>query len=96
MSNKVTQVYNTTPEELIKDIKQVVEDKFSELSSTLSPKEPEDWITRKQLKEMLSVSYVSIHNWCDKGIIKSYKIGAKTLFKRSEIEKVLDASRSSK
>lgn len=49
-----------------------------------------EYITRKEVKNLLSVSFPTIHNWTNKGIIKPYYIGKKVYFKRSEIEKVLN------
>ncbi len=92
MNNNVTQLHNTTPDELERKIVTSLEKVLDQFSDKFQPKEPSQYITRKQVKEMLSVSYVTIHDWNNKNILKPYKIGGRTLYKRQEIEDVLNKS----
>ena len=49
-------------------------------------------MTRRETAELFSVSLVTIHDWCNTGIIKPYKVGNRTYFKRSELISVMDSS----
>ena len=49
-------------------------------------------MTRKETAELFSVSMVTIHDWVNSGIIKPYKVGNRTYFKRSELLSVMDSS----
>jgi hypothetical protein len=49
-------------------------------------------MTRRETAELFSVSLVTIHDWCNSGIIKPYKVGNRTYFKRSELLSVMDSS----
>lgn len=96
MSKSVTQLHNVSPEEFKNEILSGVEKSLKNFSQNFQPKEPTTWVTRKQLREMLSVSYVTIHDWCNKGILKPYKIGRQVRFKLIDIEEVLSNSRNDK
>jgi len=63
--------------------------RFNPSSEKDSPKEI---MTRKETAELFSVSMVTIHDWCNSGIIKPYKVGNRTYFKRSELINVMDLS----
>lgn len=63
--------------------------RFNPSSEKDSPKEV---MTRKETAELFSVSMVTIHDWVNSGIIKPYKVGNRTYFKRSELLSVMDLS----
>jgi excisionase family DNA binding protein len=44
-----------------------------------------DLIDTEETLSILKVSKMTIHNWKKKGIIKSYKVGRKIYFKKSEL-----------
>ena len=58
------------------------------------PQEPnqKEILTRKETAILFSVSLVCIHDWMNKGLLKPYKLGNKTFFKRSEALEVLYSS----
>jgi hypothetical protein len=49
-------------------------------------------LTRLETAHLFSISLVCLHDWIKKGILKPYKVGNKTYFKRSEIMEVLSSS----
>ena len=49
-------------------------------------------MTRRETAELFSVSLVTLHDWANSGIIKPYKVGNRTYFKRSELLSVMDSS----
>jgi len=63
-----------------------IEKALSERSTTPPPAiEIDGYMTRKDVCAHFSISTTTLHTWIRKDILKPYKIGNKTLFKRSEI-----------
>lgn len=48
--------------------------------------EGEEYLTRHQTAALLDVSLVTIHDWTNKGILLSYRLGNRVYYKRSEID----------
>ena len=47
---------------------------------------PEDnYISRKDTAQLLNISLVTLSNWTKKSLLKSYKIGSRVLYKKSEV-----------
>ncbi|MFD1551711.1 hypothetical protein DNU06_02585 [Putridiphycobacter roseus] len=84
-----TELATIINEQLIANIETIIKD----LNNNKT--EGKEFISRKETAEFFGVSLVSIHDWVNKGIIKKYKIGNKTLFKRSELVDVLLSSNKS-
>ncbi len=87
--NNVTQLHGTTPEELTAIILQGVQKQLEELKKNFAPREPDDFLTRKQTAELLSISFGCLHDWSNKGILKPLKHGNRTYYSRKAIEKTL-------
>ena len=81
------QFIGTTPNALAELIDEKVKDQLKELQKNFTVKEPEDFLTRNETKDLLKVSLVTIHQWTNKGILKAYKFGNKTYYSRKEITK---------
>ena len=92
MSKNITQLHNISPDEFKEDILSGVRKELLNFSKKFQPKTESTWLTRKDVKEVLSISYPTIHKWCHKGILKPYKIGRQIRFKREEILKELEDS----
>lgn len=86
---KRTEVYHTTRDELLKSFADVFEEKLNAFKDNFEPKEPTEWVTRKEVSEILSISLVSVDIWTKKNILTAYRIGNKKRFKRSEVESAL-------
>lgn len=89
------QFIGTTPTELVKLLCDSIRHELDRLDRIVQETEgnPRDEImTRKETAELFSVSLVTIHDWSNSGILKSYKVGNRTYFKRSECMKVLNES----
>ncbi|WP_050899193.1 helix-turn-helix domain-containing protein [Marinitoga piezophila] len=52
----------------------------------------DEFLTKKEVAKLLKVSEVTIYRWSKQGILKPIKIGKKVLFKRADIEKLLNES----
>ena len=90
--NKVTQLHNTTPEELTQNILNGVKEQLNVFSETLNNPKKETYLTRIKTAEMLSISLTCLNDWSNKGILRAKKLGNRTYFKLSDIEKRLEQS----
>jgi len=88
MSN-VTQLHNTTPEQLQDAILQGVKNQLEELKKQYQPKEPEEYLSRAEVAKLLKVDISTIFNWGKAGKIKRYGLGNRVYYKRSEIERAI-------
>ena len=83
---KTVSLFEGTPEDFQQLIIKAIQKEFEVLKAGFTPKEPEEFITRQQLAEMLHVNLSTIHNLRKRGIIQAFQISGKILFKRSLIE----------
>ena len=86
---KITQVHHINQEDLLQSISSTVEEKLNSFKENFKPKEPTNWISRKEVGEILSISLVSVDIWTKKNILTAYRIGNKKRFKRTEVENAL-------
>ncbi len=94
MKRKLIQVYEVEPGEFKNEILVGVAKLLKEFSEHFTPKDPEIWMSIKDVGEFLGVSTRTIYNWSKEGILKDYKIGNRVRFKRSDIEQtLLDSNR---
>lgn len=79
------------PNGLLDIIKQIqsLSNQIAELKEHFQPKEPNKYLTRKQLAKMFSADPSTIHNWTVKGILKAHQIGGRVVYKLSEVEEAI-------
>ena len=87
--DKTIQFISVTPQELQTLINEGVKNQLQEFLKLYAPKQPNDYLTRKQVAEMFDVDLSSIHNWCKSGKLKPLGLGARVYFLRSDIEQSL-------
>ena len=80
------QIVGLTPEENRKPVLDYIDKKFEDLKKHFQPKEPNRYLTRHQVAEMLSVDISTVHNLSVKGILKKYQISGRVLYKLKEVE----------
>lgn len=88
-----------TPTELVNLISESVKTQIQELSNYLKAstqkKDEKEFLTRKEVAELFKVSLVTIHEWCNTGVLKHYKVGNRTYFKYTELlETLYNSNRS--
>lgn len=83
------QFIQTTPEQLQTQITQGVQSQLKEFLEVYKPKQPNDYLTRKEVAELFKVDLSTVHNWCKSGKLKPLGIGARVYFLRSDVEKSL-------
>jgi len=73
-------------EDLKKIFREVLEEK---LNQEPKPKESEkslDYLNRFEVAKLLKISLPTLNNWSKAGILQSYRIGNRILYKKDEIE----------
>lgn len=74
-------------------VQEAVKNSFSVLSST---PQSEKLLSRKETADKLKISLVTLNDWTKRGMIQSYLIGGRVLYKETEIEKSLHQVRTVK
>jgi excisionase family DNA binding protein len=63
-----------------------IEKRIKELREQMQPKEPTKFLSRKEVAATFGVTLPTVHDWTKKGLLKSYRMGNRILYKRSEVE----------
>lgn len=87
--SSVTQLHNTTPEQLQEAILKGVKSQLEQLKREYQPKEPEEYLSRSEVAKMLKVDISTVHNWSKSGKLQRHGIGNRVYFKRSEVERAI-------
>jgi hypothetical protein len=75
-----------TIDELKNLVGQVIKTEFDAVKKHLQPKQPNDYLTRKEVSEMLKIDISSVSNWSKRGILKPLQIGNRIYFKLQDVE----------
>ena len=86
---QTVQFIQVTPEQLQNAIIEGVKTQLQDLKKHFQPKEPNNYLSRVEVADMLKINLSSVHNWSKKGILTPYQIGGKVIYKRSEIENAI-------
>lgn len=82
-------ILNNVSAEQINSLFQGLQNQLTALQTKFEPKTPTEYLTRNEVAGLLKCDLSTIHNWCKKGKLIPYGIGARVYFKRSDIEAVL-------
>ena len=89
MKKHTTQVDHTNLEDLLQAFENILDQRIEDLKKSFTPKEPEEYLTGKELDAILKISSVTRWEWGKKGILKPKKIESRTYYLRSEIKELL-------
>ena len=90
MQNQTIQLLNITPHDLTNLIKEGIKSELLELKNTLNPESLESpHLTRKATADFFGISLNCVNDWTRKGILKAYKVGQRTYYKRSELLQIM-------
>ena len=90
MQNQSIQLLNITTHDLTNLIKEGIKSELTELKKSINPESLESpHLTRKETAKYFGVSLNCVNDWTRKGILKAYKVGQRTYFKRSELIQVM-------
>jgi hypothetical protein len=79
----------TTPEELNYQFKRILHNHFEEFKKYFQPKEPIEYLTRKETAELLKVDLSTLYSWNKKGILRPVGIGKRVYYRRQDIENAM-------
>ncbi len=83
---EVLQIIQKTPDELEERIYNRFKKDFENLKNHYQPKEPVEFLTRNEVRDLLKVDLSTVWGWTKKGKLKSYGIAGRVYYKRSEVE----------
>ncbi len=86
LPQRAVQFIQITPEQLQDAILSGVKAEIKQLKQEFQPKEPETFMTRNEVKNLLNVDLSTVHNWTKRGKLKAYGLGNRVYYKRSEVE----------
>ena len=86
---EAVQFIQTTPAQLQTMILEGVRAELKELKKDFQPKEPTEYLTRKEVQKMLNINMGTLDNWTKQGKLKAYGIGARIYYKRHEVDNAL-------
>ena len=90
MQTQTIQITQLSPEQFEEAIRNAVKSQFDSLKREINPAKPkEEYLSRREVAELLKIELSTLHNWCKKGKLKPYGIGNRVYFLRSDIEKAL-------
>lgn len=80
------QFIGTTPQELQNQISGEIKTQLEDFLKNFAPKQPNDYLTRKQVSEMFDVDISTVANWQKNGKLRPLGISGRVYFLRSEVE----------
>ena len=80
------QFIQITPEEQENRIFDRIKSELETLKKEFQPKEPTEFLTRNEVKDLLKIDLSTVHNWTKKGKLKAYACSGRVYYKRSEVE----------
>ena len=83
------QFIGVTPEQLQKQISNGVKEQLNEFLKHYTPKQPNEYLTRKDVSKLFNVDISTVHNWCKSGRLKPLGLGNRVYFLKSDIDKCL-------
>ena len=83
------QFIQVTPEQLQNQIANGIKSQLDEFLKHFKPKQPNEYLSRKEVADMFGVDISTVHNWCKSGKLKPLGLGARVYFLRSDIEESL-------
>ncbi|TWP29255.1 DNA-binding protein [Apibacter muscae] len=83
------QIIQTTPQELDALIGKSLKEQLEELKLHLQPKQPTEWLTRKEVADLFKINLSTLFHWTNKGKLKAYGIGNRVYYKRSEVDAMI-------
>ena len=86
------QFIQVSPQELATLIQESVKQSLPVQPHPSIESKQKEILTRIETANLFSISLVCLHDWVKKKILKPYKVGNKTYFKRSEVLEVLSSS----
>jgi excisionase family DNA binding protein len=76
--------------ELLERIGQLIDDKITCQHQQNKEQKQSGYLSRKEVATLLKITLPTLHDWTKLGYLKSYKIGARVLYKEAEVIATLE------
>jgi hypothetical protein len=83
------QFLEVTPQQLQNEITKGVKSHLDEFLKNFKPKQPNEYLTRKEVAKLFNVDISTVSNWQKSGKLKPLGLGSRVYFLRSDIEQSL-------
>ena len=83
------QFISTSPEALANLISEAINLELQELRINLSAQKEPEYLSRKEVADLLHCSIGSVHNLTIKKVLTKYQIGGKVLYRKEEVLKAI-------
>lgn len=94
MQQIILQGINT--DDLRQILKEVLEEKLKLVSTPQKSESSPSYLTRSDVARRLNISLPTLNNWSKTGIVQSYRIGNRVLYKPHEIDEAVKSVRNLK
>jgi len=84
--NPILILQGVTLDNLLAQIESIVEKKLNEKIAQLTPSKKWHYMSRNEVAKLLKISLPTLHDWTKQGIVISYRIGSRILFRSDEID----------
>jgi excisionase family DNA binding protein len=82
----VLQVQQINADTLLLQIDGLIENRLKSFSPKPStPQDTEEFLTREEVAKLFKISFVTLHDWTNKGLLNAYRIGNKVRYRKSEV-----------
>lgn len=95
MSTKIQIIGNDLPDFFAELKKSVIPELKAQLAADFQPKEPTEYLTRTEVCKLLKIDLSTLHRWRKENVIPSYGMQNRVLFKRSEIDQIVNQNKLS-
>ena len=86
---KTIQFIGYSPDELENRLFNRFDEKLNILKKEFQPKEPTEFLTRNEVRDLLKIDLSTVHNWTKRGKLRAYGIGNRVYYKRKEVEEAM-------
>ncbi len=86
--NVITQLHQLEAGQILNPLAELKKE-IESLKQALLYKQPTEFLSRKQVAELLQTNTQTIINWTNQGVLKVYGIVGKRYYKRHEVEQAL-------
>lgn len=80
------QLIQINPDDLQTAIISGVRAEVEKLKEDFQPKQPTEFMTRNEVRDLLQVDISTVHNLTKRGKLKAYGLGGRVYYKRAEVE----------
>lgn len=83
---KPLQIIQVDPEKFKESILKDFKRELKELSKKLTPKTPDEYLTRQEVSKLFKINISTVDNWTKQGKLSALYIGNRVIFKKSLLE----------